>query len=51
MVHHAPRDEFGSAKKETARFFLHRLLPRTVFLEQSIASNSDVVMRLSDDAF
>ena len=51
MVHHAPGDEFGSAKKETARFFFHRLLPRTVFLEQSIASNSDVVMTLSDDAF
>ena len=51
MVLHAPSDEFGSAKIETARFFFHRLLPRTVFLEQSIASNSDVVMTLSDDAF
>ena len=51
MVNQAPRDEFGSAKKETARFFFHRLLQRTVFLEQSIASNSDVVMSLSDDAF
>ena len=51
MVHHAPNDEYGSAKKETARFFFQRLLPRTVFLEQSIASDSDVVMTLSDDAF
>ena len=51
MVHHAPSDEFGSAKKETARFFFHRLLPRTAFLERSIASSSDVVMTLSDDAF
>ena len=51
MVHLAPNDKFGSAKKKTARFFFHRLLPRTVFLERSIESSSDVVMTLSGDAF
>ena len=30
MAHHAKDDDFGGAKKQTARFFFARLLPRTL---------------------
>ena len=39
MAHQAGDDDFGLAKKQTARFFFARLLPRTLGLEQSILAS------------
>jgi hypothetical protein len=44
-------DDFGMAKKQTARFFFARLLPKTLGLEQSISANSDVLMDMPDALF
>ena len=51
MAQAAPDDDFGEAKRATARFFYARVLPRTVGLEQSIAANGDAVMALPRDLF
>ena len=47
----AKNDEFGQAKKETARFFFSRLLPKTLSLEQSISCTSEVLMDLAEESF
>jgi len=51
MAHQAGNDDFGLAKKQTARFFFARLLPRTLGLEQSILANSDVLMDMPEALF
>ena len=47
----APNDEFGNAKKETARFFFNRVFPKTLSLEQSISCDSDVLMDFAGASF
>ncbi|MEQ8857173.1 MAG: acyl-CoA dehydrogenase C-terminal domain-containing protein [Pseudomonadales bacterium] len=44
-------DEFGAAKQQTAGFYLARLLPRTVALEQSVLADSGCVMGMADAGF
>jgi alkylation response protein AidB-like acyl-CoA dehydrogenase len=44
-------DDFGAAKRQTAAFYLARLLPRTLALEQSILADSAAVMGMPDAAF
>ena len=44
-------DEFGRAKRQTARFFYARLLPRTLALEASVLTGSGAVMGLAESAF
>ena len=51
MVAVAPNDEFGDAKRATARFFFARLLPRTQGLEASICSSGSAVMELPEALF
>ncbi len=51
MVSVAPADDFGEAKRATARFFFARLLPRTDGLERSICSSGDAVMALRGESF
>ena len=51
MAHQAGNDDFGLAKKQTARFFFARLLPRTLGLEQSILASSDVLMDMPEALF
>ena len=51
MAHQAGDDNFGLAKKQTARFFFARLLPRTLGLEQSILASSDVLMDMPEALF
>ncbi len=47
----APENDFGRAKRECARFYFARLLPRTLGLEAGVLSSSDCVMGLDADAF
>ena len=47
----APDNEFGQAKKATARFFFERLLPKAEGLEASIAAESEAVMSMLEDHF
>jgi len=51
MVAAAPADDFGDAKRITARFYFQRLLPRTQGLEASICSSGDAVMEMPADLF
>jgi alkylation response protein AidB-like acyl-CoA dehydrogenase len=51
MAHQAGDDDFGLAKKQTARFFFARLLPRILGLEQSILASSDVLMDMPEALF
>ena len=51
MAHQAGDDDFGLAKKQTARFFFARLLPRTLGLEQSILASSEVLMDMPEALF
>jgi alkylation response protein AidB-like acyl-CoA dehydrogenase len=51
MTQCAGTDDFGEAKKQTARFFFARLLPRTVGLEESILADSDVLMDMPEALF
>ena len=51
MVRKAGDDEFGTAKKQTARFFFARLLPRTIGLEHSMLADSDVLMDMPEALF
>lgn len=51
MTQCAGTDDFGEAKKQTARFFFARLLPRTVGLEESIMADSDVLMDMPEALF
>ena len=51
MAHHAKDDDFGVAKKQTARFFFTRLLPRTLGLEQGLTADSDVLMEMPEALF
>ncbi len=51
MAAHAPDDEFGQAKRETARFFFARLLPKTLGLEASIAADANVLMDMPEKLF
>ncbi len=44
-------DGFYTAKLQTARFFMQRLLPRTKALAASLQSGSDVLMALDERAF
>jgi alkylation response protein AidB-like acyl-CoA dehydrogenase len=51
MAQRAGDDDFGVAKKQTARFFFARLLPRTVGLEQGLMADSDVLMDMPEALF
>ncbi len=51
MAQKAGDDDFGLAKKQTARFFFARLLPRAIGLEQSILAGSDVLMDMPEALF
>jgi hypothetical protein len=51
MVKVAPADEFGDAKRATARYFFARILPRCHGLELSICSDGDAVMALPGELF
>ena len=47
----AGEDDFGRAKRECARFYFARLLPKTLGLEAGILTGSDCVMGFDEDAF
>ncbi len=51
MAQRAGDDDFGVAKKQTARFFFARLLPRTVGLEQGLMADSHVLMDMPEALF
>ena len=51
MAAAAGDDPFGQAKRQTARFFYARLLPRTLALEASIRSGSQPLMEMEEEAF
>ncbi len=51
MAQHAPADEFGDAKRATARYFFARVLPMCAGLEQAIGASSDVVMEFAEAQF
>lgn len=51
MASCAPKDEFGDAKRATARYFYARLLPQTLGLAQSIEADADAVMNMSASSF
>jgi alkylation response protein AidB-like acyl-CoA dehydrogenase len=51
MASCAPTDEFGDAKRATARYFYARLLPQTLGLAQSIEADADAVMNMSASSF
>ena len=47
----APDNNFGRAKKVTARFFFDRLLPKAEGLEAGMVADSAAVMSMLDDSF
>ena len=47
----APADEFGAAKRHTAKFFYKRLLPRALALEAAIDSDSASIMGMPAASF
>lgn len=47
----APSDEFGAAKRHTARFFYARLLPRSLALTAAIDSQSSAIMDMPAESF
>ncbi len=47
----APADDFGEAKRITARYFYDRLLPKTRALEASIGASTQSLMTLPDELF
>ena len=51
MASCAPNDDFGAAKRATARYFYARLLPQTLGLEHSIKAEADAVMSLPPSSF
>ena len=51
MARAAGDDEFGRAKRQTAKFFYARLLPRTLALEASVLADSETVMGMAESAF
>ena len=51
MASRAPDDDFGVAKKATARYFYDRLLPKTLGLERSIEAEADAVMEMPQGLF
>ena len=51
MASCAPEDDFGVAKKATARYFYDRLLPKTLGLERSIEAEADAVMEMPQALF
>jgi hypothetical protein len=51
MATQAPEDDFGVAKKATARYFYDRLLPKTLGLERSIEAEADAVMEMPQELF
>ena len=51
MAQRAGDDDFGVAKKQTARFFFARMLPRTIGLEQGLMADSDVLMDMPEALF
>lgn len=51
MASCAPNDDFGAAKRATARYFYARLLPQTLGLERSIKAEADAVMSLPAASF
>jgi hypothetical protein len=51
MASCAPQNEFGDAKRATARYFFARLLPQTLGLEQSIEAESTAVMAMPEALF
>ena len=51
MASSAPANEFGDAKRATARYFFARLLPQTLGLEQSINAESEAVMAMPEALF
>jgi alkylation response protein AidB-like acyl-CoA dehydrogenase len=51
MASKAPADDFGVAKKATARFYYDRLLPKTLGLERSIEAEAGAVMEMPQNLF
>ena len=51
MASCAPEDDFGMAKRATARYFYDRLLPKTLGLERSIEAEADAVMEMPQALF
>ena len=51
MVKEAPNDEFGDAKRATARFYFARLLPVCEALEASIGAGGDAVTAMPQHLF
>ena len=51
MASCAPEDDFGVAKRATARYFYDRLLPKTLGLERSIEAEADAVMEMPQGLF
>ena len=51
MVRKAGDDEFGTAKKQTARLLFARVLPRTIGVEHSMLADSDVLMDMPEALF
>ncbi len=51
MASCAPEDDFGVAKRATARYFYDRLLPKTLGLERSIEAEADAVMEMPQALF
>ena len=47
----APADEFGAAKRHTAKFFFARLLPRSLALTAAIDSQSAAIMDMPAESF
>ncbi len=49
MARAAPDNATGQAKREVAKYFYARLLPRTLTLEQTIAADPSGLMTLPDE--
>ena len=47
----APQNEFGAAKRRTAAFFFHKLLPKAEALAESIRNGSGAVMDMPPEMF
>ena len=51
MAHAAKADDAGRAKREVARFFFAKLLPKTLGLERNIRAGAGPIMGLGNDRF
>jgi alkylation response protein AidB-like acyl-CoA dehydrogenase len=51
MADAAADDEYGAVKRETARFYMDRVLPRNLALAHSLQADGDRVMNIPDSGF